>query len=83
MASDQMTLQRQIVVSGEVQGDIAVETGTKLLIQEGATVCGDVRIAAGASAVIDGEVEGDVLAEGDLYIREGAVVNGSITAVRR
>jgi cytoskeletal protein CcmA (bactofilin family) len=83
MAVEQAGIRREIIVSGEVDGDIAVEAGAKLVIEEGASVSGNVHVAAGASAYIDGEIDGDVLAEGDLYVREGGVINGSITAIKR
>jgi cytoskeletal protein CcmA (bactofilin family) len=83
MALDQSAIRREIIVSGEVDGDITVEAGAKLVIQDGASVNGNIHVAAGATAFIEGEVDGDVLAEGDLYVREGGVVNGSITAIKR
>lgn len=83
MAVDQATLQRQIIISGEVSGDISIEAGGKLIVAEGASVEGNVHVAPGAAAYIEGEVQGDVLAEGDLYVREGGMIGGSIRAIKR
>jgi cytoskeletal protein CcmA (bactofilin family) len=73
-------LKRTIDVSGEVQGDVAASAGTVLRVLENAVIHGDLRIDAGASAVIEGEVQGNVIAMGSLHIASGGVVHGDIDA---
>lgn len=71
-------VERVIRVSGEVQGDVEVARGYKLVIDSDASIHGSVRVAAGATAIIEGEVQGDLLAEGHVEIASGADVQGDI-----
>jgi cytoskeletal protein CcmA (bactofilin family) len=69
---------QQIIISGEVQGDVRVASGSSLTVESDATVQGDVYVDSGAEAVIDGEIQGDVIAAGNVKISSGATVGGEV-----
>lgn len=74
------TAAREIEISGDVQGDVRVVSGTKLIINKDACIHGDVHVEQGARAIIEGDIQGDVIAEGSVQITSDANVHGSIEA---
>ena len=68
-------------ISGEVQGDIRVPAGATLTIGDGGCVHGSVHVEAGGRAEIEGEVQGNLYAEGSVNVTDAAVIHGSIYGV--
>ncbi len=70
---------RDYEVHGEVQGDVRAARGTRLTIAEDANVHQNVTVEAGALAIIEGEVQGDVIAEGSVTVAPEACIHGNLS----
>ncbi|AJD46951.1 hypothetical protein A167_03684 [Alcanivorax sp. S71-1-4] len=63
-------------IQGKVEGNISVSgDGGKLVIGESGTVKGEIRVP---DIIINGRVEGDVHASGNLELAEKAVIEGNV-----
>jgi cytoskeletal protein CcmA (bactofilin family) len=75
---DKDNLAREIRIEGEVEGDVLVASGTQLTVDVNACVHGNIRVGSNASANIEGEVQGEIVAEGSVRIAPNVVVHGGI-----
>ena len=75
-------ISHDITISGEVQGDVHVAPGTRLTITDQGSVHGTIVVSAGATAIIEGEVQGDLVANGNVHVSPNASIHGDITGER-
>jgi len=73
----QVAFSSELVIDGEVEGDITSDG--KLTVGEHGTVTGDIQVG---SVIVEGTVEGDILASDRCALRAGATLQGNVEAPR-
>jgi cytoskeletal protein CcmA (bactofilin family) len=74
----EVTAHEDLVIAGRLEGSIHV-TGHFVAVEAGACVAGDIKAT---EIVVTGTVEGSLLAEERIQIREGADLQGDASAPR-